>query len=220
MAFSEQQVIARGDAVRLRALSSYTPEGRGYSERVYRSTIQSVFDDGRLKLKLPVEYGDVVPLSLDLLYEIVIATEQDVFRGQGFITDRFRDEEGSSCMFRLTNALSLETKKNYICVDTRMMAKFQAEKEEEAGHGVITSFSMDRVIMETDQYLDEKAELSMETTLESGRELVFKGIVKETLRLRSGAYESEIQIDAGDIRQQKEIARWLLRHAAGQEAQA
>ena len=207
-----EKLIERGDAVTLRALSSYTPEG-GYSERLHNSCIQKVYDDGRLRLKLPVEYGDVVTLSLDRIYEIVISTDDETYRGKGMIQNRFLDEEGGSCMFQLTEVLSRDTKKKFLRCEASLSAKFVLAPDQRAGHGIVTRLSMDRLILETDLYLEEKTSLTMEISLENGKELVVSGNVKETLRLRSGMFESEIMIDPGDIRQQKEMARGLLAHA-------
>ena len=210
----EQQVIEQGDSVTLRALSSFTPEGSGYSERVYKSSIQRVYDDGRLRIKLPVEYGDVVPLSLDRIYEIVITNEQqETYQGRGIIMSRFRDQDGGACIFSLKEALSLRTKKQFLSCETRIMGKYVLDSDQQTGHGVITILSMDYLVLESERYLEEKTKLSLEATLDNGRELILKGTVRESLRLRSGAYECEIGIDPGESRQQKELARWLLRHA-------
>ncbi len=213
----EQLQIERGNTVTLRGVSSFTPEGNFYSERVYKSRIQNVLDGARLKLELPVEYGDVVPLSLDMIYEIVIRTEEDTYRGRGRICSRYRDASGNSCIFQLTGVLSLDARKKFLRIDTQVSARYVLASEEDAGRGMITSFSMDFLLLETDRFLEERSKIRLDVQPDNYREIVLNGEIRESMRLRSGAFESEIAIEPSDIRTQKDLARWFLKHANDEE---
>ncbi|MDD6435559.1 MAG: flagellar brake domain-containing protein [Clostridiales bacterium] len=205
-------MIAEGDEVEIRSLLSFAPEGDNFSERVYKSEIQEIYDNGTLKLRLPVEYGDIITLSLDRIYEICIITDQETYRSKGRIVNRFKNEGGASCIFRMTEALSRETRKRYITCDARIPTRYAEMNSQRTGHGMITSMSIERMVMTIEEFLDEGTLIEMEASFDNGREITFTGRVCETIRLRTGEYESEIDIDAGDFRQQKELARWLLRH--------
>ena len=134
MTHSEQQAIESGDKVYLRKLMSLMPESNEPTDKMYDSDVLRVFNEETFKLSLPKEYGETVTLPLDMIYEIVIRTEDDIYRGQGRITERFRDPDGDVCIFQLTTSLSRDARKQYISCECKLPVRFceQGGKEKRA----------------------------------------------------------------------------------------
>lgn len=207
-----QQIIESGNKVLLRKAVSIIPESADTINRVYESVVLKVYDAEALKLRLPVEYGETVTLPLDAVYEIVIKTDEGRFSGRGRIVERFRDTDGDVCVFRFTTALCQEARSYYISCECKLPVKFRESTSKEAGRGVITSISLDNAVMETPKYLDDDCDLSLVFILDGGKEIAMEARVSETIRLRAGDYESHIGLLSADLRQQKELSRWILKH--------
>lgn len=208
---SEEQVIEIGDKVSLRKLMSIKPNSGSLPERMYESDVLRVYNAEMFKLLLPKEYGDTVTLPIDMVYEIVIRTEDDVYRAKGRIMERFRDADGDVCTFRLTTALSRDAKKRYLSCDCKIPVRYRETGGKETGHGVLTRLTLDFAVMESPQYTSDGSELNMAFTPDGGREMTVNARVSETIKLRSGDYESRMQLDCGNVRLQSELARWILR---------
>jgi len=214
MTHSEQQAIESGDKVYLRKLMSLTPESNEPSDRMYDSDVLQVYSEETFKLSLPKEYGETVTLPLDMVYEIVIRTEDDIYRGQGRIIERFRDAGGDVCIFQLTTSLSRDAKKQYISCECKLPVRFCEQGGKENGRGILTSITIDGAVMVTSQYTADGSRLNMVFTLEGSREIAASAEVAETIRLRSGEYESHMQLSCDNIKQQNELARWILRQTS------
>lgn len=205
------QIVEKDARVRLRpqvSLNAGTPK---LPDRAVYTTVLQVYDADKMKLTLPLDHSEMVALSRDVIYEVEIKVEETVYHGRGRVLDRYRNEEGNVCIFRILGALSLEEEKKFLSVRCEIPADYVIPMGEGAQEGVITSISMDRMIMEVPTYVEDGTEIKITFRPEGSVEMTMSGEVQETIRLRSGKYQSTIGSLRGNIDGEKRLAQWILK---------
>lgn len=210
----DQQIIKKYDRVRLRPISSIMPENTVIKERFYETDVLEVYGTELLKLTMPKGVLDLVTLSLDTIYEITILSDDLLYHGKGRVEERFRDESGNVCLFRFTDSLAKEQPKNFLNAEKQIMGKVISKDDSDPTEVLITNIGVDRLKIQTEQYLPEDKKMILTFSPEGSKEYRVSVSVQETVRLRTGKCETTLLVENMDLKQQKELAVWILRQTA------
>lgn len=204
------QIVEKDSRVRLRPQVSLIAGAPKLPDRAMDSVVLQVYDADKMKIQMPEDNGESITLSRDMIYEIEIRVDETIYHGRGRVVDRYRNEEGDVCIFHLLGALALEQEKKFLSVKCEIPADYLIPQGEGAQEGIITSISMDRMIMEAATYIDDGTEVKVTFRPVGGSEMTMSGEVTETIRLRSGKYQSAIGNLRGNIDAEKHLAQWIL----------
>ena len=207
----QEQWIHENDKVTLRMIQSLVQVEPVIYDKTYESRVLKVIREDCFKLAMPVEYGESVPLPLDRIYEIRFYTEDDNYISYGRVSQRYRDEDGDVMIFDLTESLAVLTQRRFLSAVKDLQAKYSLQDSKETRSGTITQISVDHLVLQGPEYIEDHSKLDVVFTIPPGRDIVMAGEVVETLRLRGGEFESHIQVDDMDIGQQKQLAAWILK---------
>ena len=212
MLTDELSIIEVGHRLLMRHFDPTVPGNGIVSEKAMECRVLSVTGRDQFKLSIPTASEEPWMPSLDGGYVFSVVIEEVNYSGKGRITERFRDEEGDCCIFKMTEALSIEERKEFLQLSTSLNAMVETPEESEGIEGQITLLSLNFMIFEGGVFIEDESSLSLTVILENGKEIRADGVVSETIRLRNGNYQSRILISRMDIKCQRDLSLWILQH--------
>ena len=206
------QIIEVGNRLLMQHFDPTVSPSEALSGRIMECKVLSVSGIDQFKLSIPSECTEPWMPPLDGLYVFSVVIDEVSYSGKGKIIERFRDEDGDCCIFKIKEALSIDEKKEYLQLNTSLNALAELSDDSDSIEGRVTLLSIDFMVFECGTFIEDESVIQITVILENGKELRSEGSVLETVRLRNGNYQSRIRINKMDIKYQRDLSLWMLQH--------
>ena len=205
-------IIEVGNRLLMRHFDSAVTAGGSVSDRIIECKVLSLCGGDQFKLSIPSVYEEPWMPPLDGIYYFSVTADEVSYSGKGRIIERFRDRDGDCCIFKITESLSVDERKEYIQLGTNLNALVELSEDADNIEGRISLISVNFMVFEGGTFVDDESAVHITLILENGKELQADGIVSETIRLRNGNYQSRILVNKMDIKYQRDLSLWILQH--------
>ncbi|MFW5669421.1 MAG: flagellar brake protein [Acetivibrio ethanolgignens] len=104
----------------------------GQKKHQYKSKIMDIMDEETLKLSLPIEKSIVIPMAKGWRIELTFFSSKGLYRCQGEILERYKEENLYLMIVRLTSELERVQRRQFYRLPYSMEIEFRERKEEPA----------------------------------------------------------------------------------------
>lgn len=210
---SIDEVVRLHGTGKIRMIDTISSTNSKVYEKDYKCDILNDLGNHIIRISMPSEYGEYVPLPLDSHYEMFIETRMGDFIARGIIVKRYRNEQGNVMDFKLTKPLSYVDSLKFPIIKTNIQASYSDQSAAGKKIGNIVSISMNNIVMETSEILEEDSKLDIVFSIDGGENIVCSGEVKESIRIKSQQFESYIILKNNDAMMDEKIAKWMLKNS-------
>ncbi|MDA3845046.1 MAG: flagellar brake protein, partial [Vallitaleaceae bacterium] len=111
------------------------------NETTYQSFVQEIGGNNELVVTSPIVAGKLVPLELDRTYSISIYTERGLYRCEGVVVDRTKEDHLYLATFKLKTAMQKYQRRQYYRLDCLLNFHYKDEEKEIWNEGIIKDIS-------------------------------------------------------------------------------
>lgn len=208
---SVDELVRQHGIGKIKMIDSFSEDNNLTYEKEYTCMILDDLGNHVIRISMPIEYGEVVPLPLDSHYEMEIETNVGNYFTKGIIINRYRNEKGNVMDFKMIQPIAYVNKLKFPTIETNIQSSYTLHNSTEKNLGNITKLSMQHLTMETYGILEEGTKLDIVFSLNGGENIVLSGEVKESVRINVQQYENQIKLYNVDFLISETLAKWMIK---------
>lgn len=110
-------------------------------EQPFISNIQEIYDDNCLVLSAPIENRKIVPLELNGLYYLCVYTNRGLYRCQGVVINRSKEERLYVITFKAKTKMQKYQRRQYYRLDCVLNFRYKDDDKDDWNKGIILDIS-------------------------------------------------------------------------------